>query len=200
MILKNDIVHCAELLGNASTFFRAKDNTMAPGNISPWKDKLGKLLVDCMIMPEKASVLSRDVQFNSQTTECLPRNAVSMASSNDIRSRLMNSTVNHESSSINSMHISPFRNFTVLIHKNEIRHFHVLEGFEEWIDPEVVGQDGIANRDVAGTSFVTIALSTHPSEGCSHVFLAMLPFLFESGKLRSRLQLAEKQCVGIRES
>src|SRR5271163_2711809 len=75
MILKNDIVHCAELLGNASTFFRAKDNTMAPGNISPWKDKLGKLLVDCMIMPEKASVLSRDVQFNSQTTECLPRNA-----------------------------------------------------------------------------------------------------------------------------
>lgn len=74
------------------------------------------------------------------------------------------------------------------------------EGFEEWIDPEVVGQDGIANGDVAGSAFVTVALSAHPSKGGSHVLLAMLPFLFEGGKLGSCLRLVERQRFRIRES
>jgi len=101
--------------------------------------KCRKILVDSMVIPERTSILSTNIQGNAESTESFSGNAVRMTSRNDIWSRLMNCTMNQESSSINSMHVSAFTDFALLIHENEIGYFHVFEALEERIDPEVVG-------------------------------------------------------------
>lgn len=45
-------------------------------------------------------------------------------------------------------------NIALLVHENEVRHGYLREVLGERVEPEVVGQDGIADRDVAGNSFV----------------------------------------------
>src|SRR5579859_7557977 len=121
-----------------------------------------------------------------------------MNSSDNIRSRLMNSTVNHKPSSINSMHISAFNNFAFFIDENEIGNFQVSERFEDRVDPEMIGFDRIPDRDVTSTTFVAVSLHTHPAERLlsvqsrrrlyrRHVFFAVLPFFLEGGKSRAGL-------------
>lgn len=63
------------------------------------------------------------------------------------------------------MHISSFADFAFFVYEDEVRDFHVFEGFEEGIDPEVVGFYWIANGDVACSSFIAVAVFSHPSEG-----------------------------------
>lgn len=85
---------------------------------------------------------------------------MSMTRGDDIGSRLMNGAVNLESSSIDGVHISALTNLAPLIHENEIGYFHVLEALEERIDPEVVHQNGVANRDVTSTGLVAVTVLT----------------------------------------
>src|SRR5271169_398676 len=100
-------------------------------------------------MPECTSVLSADIQVDTQCTECLSSNTMRMNRGNDVRSRLMNSTVDHESSRVDSMHIPTFTNFTLLIDENEIGGSNGFERSENRVDPEMIVFDGIADRNVA---------------------------------------------------
>jgi hypothetical protein len=118
-----------------------------------------------MIMPKGTCILSSNIQLNSKRTECLSGNRMSMDSSHDIGSRLMNCTVDLESSGINSVHISSLTDVAFFVYKHEIRDFHEFERFEERIDPEMVWFDGIADGNMACTSLVTVSVFSHPSEG-----------------------------------
>jgi hypothetical protein len=115
-------------------------------------------------MPESTSVLSADIQFNTQRTECLSSNTMRMNRGDDIRSRLMNSTVDHESSRVDSMHVPTFTNFTFLIHENEIGRSDGLERSENGVDPKMIEFDGIADRNVACSAFITVPVLAHPAE------------------------------------
>jgi len=117
-----------------------------------------------MVMPEGTCVLSRDIQFDSKCTECLSGNGMGMNSCHDIWSCLMNCTVDLESSGIDCMHVSSLTDFAFFIHENEVRDFHMFEGFEERINPEVVWFDWIADGNMASTSFVAVSVFSHPAE------------------------------------
>ena len=122
---------------------------------------------------------------------------MSVDSSDDIRSSLMNGAMDLESSGINSMHISSLTDFAFLIYKNEVRDFHMFERFEERVDPEMVVFNWVPDRDMACSSFIAVTVCSHPSEGLSirihgikeryscHVFLAVLSFFFEGGESRA---------------
>jgi hypothetical protein len=117
-----------------------------------------------MITPKGTSILSADIQFNTQCTERLSSDTVCMNGGNDIRSRLMNSTVDHKSSSVDRVHVSAFTNFTVLIDENEIGRSNGLERSENGVNPEMIVFDGIADRNVPRSTFITVTVLAHPAE------------------------------------
>src|ERR1700736_4503811 len=172
------------------TFLGTEHDTVTPASSDC---KRRRVLVDGVIMPKRAGVLSVNIQFNTKRTKRLAGNAVSVNGCNDIRSRFVNSAVNHESGSIDRMHIPPLNNLALLIDKDEIRHFNVLKVFEHGVNPEVVRFDRIADRNVTGRALVAEALLAQISESLrsigslkryrSHMFLPVLPFFFESSKL-----------------
>ena len=122
--------------------------------------KAEEILVYRVVVPESTSILSTNVQRNAERTERLTRNTMGMTRGDDIGPRLMNGAVNLESSSIDGMHISALTNLALFIHENEIGYFHVLEALEEWIDPEVARQNGVADRDVTCTGLVAVTVFT----------------------------------------
>jgi hypothetical protein len=118
-----------------------------------------------MVIPKRTGILGGNVQFDAKSAECLSGNGVSVDSSIDIRSSLMNRAVDLESRGVDGVHIASLADFAFLVYENEVRDFHVFEGFEERIDPEMVGFDRVADRDVACPSFVAITVFSHPAEG-----------------------------------
>lgn len=88
-----------------------------------------------------------------------------MDSGNDIRSGLVNGAVDHESSGVDSVQVPSLNDVAFFIDKHEIGDAHVLEGLEQGVDPEMVGQDGIPDRNMACAAFVAVSLLPQPSEG-----------------------------------
>jgi hypothetical protein len=123
------------------------------------------ILVDGVIFVEGAGILSGDIQLNSKGTESLASNTVRVDSSIDIRTSLMDSAVDHKSGGVDSVHIPALNDFALFIHENEVGDAHVLERLEEGIDPKVVSQDGIADRNVSCATLVAVAVVAEPSEG-----------------------------------
>jgi hypothetical protein len=152
-----------------------------------------------VIIPEGTSILSADIQFNTECAKCLAGDTVRVNGSDDIRSRLVNCAVDTKPSSINCMHIPPFNNLPIFIDKNKVRDFNVLEVLEQRVDPKMVGQDWITDRNVTGTTFITPTLLTQVTKSLKsmdsygtyscHVFFAVLPFLFECGIFGSHLEI-----------
>ena len=109
--------------------------------------------------------MSGDIQLNSKCTKSLASDTVRVDSSNDIGTSLVNGAVDHESGGIDGVHVAALNNLALFVDENEVRDTHVLEGLEEGIDPKVVGQDGIADRNVSCASLVAVAMVAEPSEG-----------------------------------
>jgi len=116
-------------------------------------------------MPKSTSILSTDIQFNAQRTERFSGNTVCVDRGNNVRSRLMNGAVDHESGRVDCMHIPTFTDLALLVHENEIRGSDGLERAENRIDPEMIQLDGIADRNVTCSALVTVTVLTHPAEG-----------------------------------
>ena len=163
VVLEDNRVVISKLLRDTFTFVLTEDNAAAP-EISVPPDMKNRL-IDSVIMPKSTSILGANVQLDSQCTESLAGNTVCVTSGNDIRSGSMNRTVNHKSRSIDSMQIPTFTDFSVLIHEDKIGNSDTLERFENGIDPEMIGFDGIADRNMARSAFIAVSLLTHPAEG-----------------------------------
>jgi hypothetical protein len=123
------------------------------------------ILVDGVIIVEEAGILSGDIQLNSKGTESLASDTVRVDSSNDIRTSLMDGAVDHKSGGVDGVHVATLNDFALFVDKNEVGDTHVLERLEEGIDPKVVGQDGITDRNVSCATLVTVAVVAEPSEG-----------------------------------
>jgi hypothetical protein len=118
-----------------------------------------------VIVVKEAGILSGDIQLNSKGTKSLASDTVRVDSGNDIGTSLMDGAVDHESGGIDGVHVPALNDFALFVDENEVGDAHVLEGLEEGIDPEVVRQDGIADRNVSCATLVAVAVVAEPSEG-----------------------------------
>jgi hypothetical protein len=118
-----------------------------------------------VVVVEEAGILSGDIQLNSQGTKSLASDTVRVDSRNNIGTSLMDGAVDHESGGIDGVHVPALNDFALFVDENEVGDAHVLEGLEEGIDPEVVRQDGIADRNVSCATLVAVAMVAEPSEG-----------------------------------
>ena len=85
-----------------------------------------------------------------------------MHSSHHIRSGFMDGSVNHIPGRVDRVHVASFLDFAAFTYQDQILGSHVAEGFAVWIDPEVVGQNGVADRDVPSRSLIVVAVVPEP--------------------------------------
>jgi len=157
------VVVVAHFLCDAFSFLLTEDDTVTPKDVS---DLTGEeyVPVDSLVFIECTSILSDHIQFNAQCTERLASDTVRMTSRNNIRTRLMNCTVDYKPRGINSMHVPSLTDFSLLVNENEIRYSEMPERLKDRVDPEVIGENGVTHGNVACTTFVSVTLSAQPTE------------------------------------
>lgn len=117
-----------------------------------------KALVHGVIVVETEGVLVDGFQLAAKCGECFGWDGVAVDGGFDVGTGFVDGAVDAEAGRVDGVHVAAFDDFAVLVHQAEVAGFHVLEGFGEGVDPEVVYQNGVADRDVPAGAFVVVAV------------------------------------------
>jgi len=158
MILENHGFFVAKCFSNTSTFLMCKHD--AP-----------KVVVLCMIVVEAAGVLVDRLQLATECRESLRRQAVAMYCGDDIRSSLVDCSMDSEACGIDGVHVAFGLHNALLIDETEVFRPHVFEGLTERVDPKMVRFDGVADGDMTSRSLVIVAIQTKPPNASRSVKL-----------------------------
>jgi hypothetical protein len=109
---------------------------------------------------ESARVLRDGVQFPAQSTETTSVDAVAMSCRIDIWTSLVDGRVDHVRGSIQQSDFAALKDFTLFVDSNKIGLVDEGEGDTEWIDPESVWLNGIAESDVASNALIFLELES----------------------------------------
>lgn len=81
---------------------------------------------------------------------------MSMASSINIRPRLVDFRVYREGRGIDGL--IPDHDVAIFVDENEVAHTDLAEMLRQWVQPEVICKDRVANADMASNAFVEASL------------------------------------------
>lgn len=71
----------------------------------------------------------------------------------DVRPSSVDSRMNHVRRGVEQANLASVDDFSFVIDANQIRRLDLRECHAEWIDPESVRLDGVAQRDMAGHTY-----------------------------------------------
>lgn len=111
-----------------------------------------ELRVHRMILIEPQTVLRNHVQLPPKYRERLPIHAMCMARRVDIRPCFVDLAVDRKGGGIDGLIADD--DLALFVDENKVRDRDQREVFGQRVEPEVVGEDGIANGDVACDAFV----------------------------------------------
>lgn len=112
-----------------------------------------------------ARILVDGFKFTSNRRECLAGDAVAMDRSNNVWTSFVHRCVDDVSRRVDRVHVPALFDFSILADQHEIFGSHVAERLAMRVDPEVVGHDGVADRDVSACALVVVPLEPEPSQG-----------------------------------
>lgn len=115
---------------------------------------------------EGARVLCDGVELASKSAKGSAIDTVTVASSHDIWSGLVDCRVYHEGGSIKKAILSSFQDLRLLVHSNEIRGIDQGESSAERIDPEGIWFDWIPQSDVASDTLFEAELAKDTKGSC----------------------------------
>ena len=170
VVLQDDGFILAEGLGDAAALF-VREHDPAEG------------VVDGVVVVEAAGVLVDGLELAAEGAEGLRRQAVAVHGGDDVGPGLVYRDVDAEAGRVDGVHVA----FAVLgldgdalfVDEAEVVRPEVREGFAERVDPEVVGEDGVADGDVAAGAFVIVPVEAEPAEGGCRVEFTEGAFRFE---------------------
>ena len=113
-----------------------------------------KLLIDDVVVVKGARVLCRHVELSPQGAEGAPVDRVAVRRTEHVRSGLVDGRVDHVRRGIQQSARAAVNHLAGVVDQDQVTLLDQREGHAERVDPEGVGVDGVAERDVAGHAFV----------------------------------------------
>ncbi|KJR90047.1 uncharacterized protein SPSK_06589 [Sporothrix schenckii 1099-18] len=180
---------------------RAQDSRDS-SSFLPIEDNATKLVVHGMALVETEGILRNHVQWPPKGTKCLAVDGVRVAGGMHVRPRLVDFRVDGKRGGIDGL--AALDDDAVFVDENEVGHADLRKVHRQRIQPEMVGQNWIAHRHVAGHALVEAAIGKY-AEDSRQMLLAVETLFVERGKrgIGSNLQSlagggpAQRACSGV---
>ena len=111
-----------------------------------------------------------------ERAERLAMNAVAVRGGDDIGPRLVNRRVDHERGAVDRVFAED--DVAVVVDEDQVAHLGVAEADRERVDPEVLGELGVANGDVPGDALAETDAAEY-AQRAGQLLLAVQAFVFD---------------------
>lgn len=112
----------------------------------------GVLLVAAVVLVEGAGVLGEGFEALGGGGQGLAVHGVAVGGADDVRAGLVDGGVDREGRTVDA--VAALDDLAVVVDEQQVADLDVLEGDAEGVDPEVVGELGVAGGDVAGDALL----------------------------------------------
>lgn len=133
------------------------------------------MTIHAVALVEAQRVLGNHVQLAAKATECFAVDTVRVTGGVDIRTGLVDRAMNSKRGRVDRLDALHHKSF--LVDEHQIRDADLGEVGGQWVEPKVVRQNRVADRDVTGHAFVVAAVGKDAESGGEVLFAVLTLFL-----------------------